>query len=169
MSLKADEKSLDLKNLLQGKYLSFKLGGEEYGVEIIKVKEIIGMMNITSLPQTPDFVKGVINLRGRVIPVIDLRIKFGFTELDYTQKTCIIVVEINENNNTIVMGIIVDAVSEVFYLTSAEIEETPKFGVSVETKYVLALAKVQGIVRILLNISNVVSGEEYKMITEQVA
>ena len=95
----------------EGKYLTFTFAGEEYGISILKVKEIIGMMPITSVPRTPDFVKGVINLRGKVIPVVDLRLKFGMEKMDYTDRTCIIVVEIQSQTGTVMIGIVVDAVS----------------------------------------------------------
>ncbi len=97
----------------EGKYLTFTLGGEEYGIGILKIKEIIGMMHVTTMPQTPDFVKGVINLRGKVIPVMDLRLRFGMAAMDYTERTCIIVVEIEGNGGTIQIGIVVESVSEV--------------------------------------------------------
>ena len=97
----------------EGKYLTFTLAEEEYGIGILKIKEIIGMMPITTVPQTPEFVKGVINLRGKVIPVIDLRLRFGMGEIDYTERTCIIVVEIDGQAGTVLIGTVVDSVSEV--------------------------------------------------------
>jgi purine-binding chemotaxis protein CheW len=113
-----------------GKYLTFSLKEEEYGIGILKVKEIIGMMPITSVPRTPDFVKGVINLRGKVIPVVDLRLKFSMESISYTDRTCIIVVEIESDAATVFIGIVVDAVSEVLNITERDIEETPTFGTS---------------------------------------
>ncbi len=143
-----------------GKYLTYTLAEEEYGIGILKVKEIIGMMPITSVPRTPDFVKGVINLRGKVIPVIDLRLKFSMKSIDYTDRTCIIVVEIDSNDTTVLIGIVVDAVSEVLNINESEIEETPQFGTSINTEYILGMAKMEGGVKILLDIDKVLSQEE---------
>ncbi|HPL63823.1 MAG: chemotaxis protein CheW [Syntrophales bacterium] len=142
----------------EGKYLTFGLGGEEYGLEILKVKEIIGIMNITSVPQTPKYVKGVINLRGKVIPVIDLRLKFGMEHLEYNERTCIIVVDIESaGRSKVIMGIVVDSVSEVLNIKGEEIEATPTFGVSLNTNYILGMAKVKGTVKILLDIDKVLT------------
>ena len=117
----------------EGKYLTFTLAKEEYGIGILKIKEIIGMMPITSVPQTPEFVKGVINLRGKVIPVMDLRLRFEKDSVDYTERTCIIVVEIAAQAGTVQIGIVVDAVSEVLNIKGEDIEETPTFGVKLNT------------------------------------
>jgi len=119
-----------------GKYLTFTLAGEEYGIGILKVKEIIGMMPITLIPQTPHYVKGVINLRGKVIPVVDLRLKFKMDATDYTERTCIIVVEISSDSGSIMMGIVVDSVSEVMNIKTEDIEETPTFGTKLNTDYI---------------------------------
>ncbi len=143
-----------------GKFLTFHLAGEEYGLEILKVKEIIGLMKITELPRTPDFVKGVINLRGKVIPVIDLRLRFNLPETEYTEKTCIVVVEIAGEGMNHQIGIIVDAVSEVLNVTDDDIQETPKFGVSLDTEFILGMAKTQGRVRTLLDIDRVLTSED---------
>lgn len=143
-----------------GKYLTFTLAGEEYGISILKVKEIIGMLPITTVPQTPPYVKGVINLRGKVIPVVDLRRKFGMDPMEYTERTCIIVVEIAGSVKTIPMGIVVDSVSEVLNIKSADIEETPSFGNRLDTDYILGMAKVGGGVKILLDIDRVMSADE---------
>jgi len=152
-----------------GKYLTFQLAGEEYGLEILKVKEIIGIMDITALPRTPDYVKGVINLRGKVIPVIDLRLRFGFPEAEHTEKTCIVVVEIIEDNANIQVGIVVDAVSEVLNVTVEDIEDTPKFGVKLDTEFILGMAKSKDRVRTLLEIDNVLSTTEISMLSEETA
>jgi len=143
-----------------GKYLTFTLDKEEYGIGILKVKEIIGMMDITSVPRTPEFIKGVINLRGKVIPIIDLRLKFEMGEIPYNDRTCIIVVEIDSEKGTILIGIVVDAVSEVLNIQESEIEETPAFGTQLNTDYILGMAKTEGGVKILLNIDKVLSIEE---------
>lgn len=139
-----------------GKYLTFVLGDEEYGLEILKVREIIGLMEITCVPQTPEFIKGVINLRGKVIPVIDLRLKFGMKEAEPTEETCIIVVDIN----TTLMGILVDTVSEVLDITAGEIEPPPAFGGDISTEFILGMGKIKGNVKILLDIGKVLSPEE---------
>jgi len=147
-----------------GKYLTFRLADEEYGVSILKIKEIIGVMPITTVPQTPDFVKGVINLRGKVIPVITLRKKFGMEEAEYTDKTCIVVVEILINAENVQIGIVVDTVSEVLNIKEEDIEDTPSFGTNLDTKYILGMAKMEGGVKILLEIDRVLSSEELEVL-----
>lgn len=144
----------------EGKYLTFFLAGEEYGIGILKVKEIIGLMAIRPIPQTPDHIKGVINLRGKVIPVIDLRLKFGMEGVEATERTCIIVVEIALDGNKIAMGLVVDSVSEVINIKAAEIEDTPSFGSKLDTDYILGMAKSGQSVKILLDIDKVMSGDE---------
>ena len=142
------------------KYLTFTLKEEEYGIGILKVKEIIGMMPITSVPRTPEFVKGVINLRGKVIPVVDLRLKFDMESIPYSDRTCIIVVEIEAAQSLVLIGIVVDSVSEVLNIGGDEIEEPPKFGTALHTDYILGMAKIEGGVKILLDIDRVLSREE---------
>ena len=144
----------------EGKYLTFTLAEEEYGIGILKIKEIIGMMPITSVPQTPEFVKGVINLRGKVIPVLDLRLRFGMDAMDYTERTCIIVVEIEGASDTVMIGIVVDAVSEVLNIKTEDIEDAPTFGTKLNTDYILGMAKMEGLVKILLDIDRVLNTEE---------
>ena len=150
----------------EGKYLTFTLAEEEYGIGILKIKEIIGMLPITSVPQTPDFVKGVINLRGKVIPVMDLRLRFGMMSMDYTERTCIIVVEISGQAGTILVGIVVDAVSEVLNIKGNDIEKTPTFGTKLNTDYILGMAKMEGGVKILLDIDQVLSSDELSILSE---
>jgi purine-binding chemotaxis protein CheW len=140
---------------LAGKYLTFALGDEEYGVPVLKVREIIKMMDITAVPQVPRHVKGLINLRGKVIPVVDLRLKFSFADHGYTERTCIIVVEVALATSNVMMGIVVDAVSEVLTITAAEIEQTPEFGERVTTDYMKGVAKVKGKVKILVDLDRV--------------
>lgn len=148
----------------EGKYLTFTLGNEEYGIEILKIKEIIGMMPITAVPQTPDFVKGVINLRGKVIPVVDLRLRFGMKEIEYTDRTCIIVVEIAGKTGNVIIGIVVDSVSEVLNIKGDEIEDAPTFGTKLNTDYILGMAKISGGVKILLDIDKVLTSEEIEVL-----
>ena len=150
----------------EGKYLTFTLAEEEYGIGILKIKEIIGMLPITSVPQTPDFVKGVINLRGKVIPVMDLRLRFGMMSIVYTERTCIIVVEISGQAGTILVGIVVDAVSEVLNIKGDDIEKTPTFGTQLNTDYILGMAKMEGGVKILLDIDQVLSSDELSILSE---
>jgi purine-binding chemotaxis protein CheW len=145
---------------LEGKYLTFTLAGEDFGLEILKVREIIGMLDITAIPQTPAFVKGVINLRGRVIPVIDLRLKFGMPPQDYGERTCIIVVEVRTEVGPVQVGVVVDAVSEVLNISGADIEPAPSFGSRVNTRYILGIAKARGTIKILMDIDRVLSTEE---------
>jgi purine-binding chemotaxis protein CheW len=154
---------------IAGKYLTFQLAGEEYGVEILKVKEIIGLMDITKLPRTPEFVKGVINLRGKVIPVLDLRLKFGIEEKEYDEKTSIIVVEIEDKSNRIHIGVIVDSVSEVLNVSAEDLEPTPKFGVALNTEFILGMAKGNDTVRTMLDIDKVLTTDDIKLIIENEA
>jgi purine-binding chemotaxis protein CheW len=143
-----------------GKYLTFQLGNEEFAIQVLCVREIMGVQEITAVPQTPSYVKGVINLRGKVIPVVDLRLKFGLLEIEHTQRTCIIVVQIQGEADKLMIGVIVDAVSEVLTLQASEIEDTPDFGNGVATPYLLGMAKIKGKVKILLDIDRVLSAQE---------
>ncbi|MGA2401230.1 MAG: chemotaxis protein CheW [Syntrophobacteraceae bacterium] len=144
----------------EGKYLTFSLDREEYGIGILKVKEIIGMMRITPVPQTPEYVKGVINLRGKVIPVIDLRVRFGMAAVSYTERTCIVVVEIDSSTGKLHIGTVVDSVSEVINIKGCDIEDTPAFGTTLNTDYILGMAKAGGSVKILLDIDKVLSARD---------
>jgi len=143
-----------------GKYLTFSLGQEQYGLEILKVREIIGYMEITAVPQTPHHVKGVINLRGQVIPVIDLRAKFGMPSVDVSDETCVIVVEIDHDNRKFNTGIVVDRVEEVLDIEGQDIEPTPEFGSSVNTDFILGMGKVGETVKILLDIDVVLGNDD---------
>ncbi len=142
----------------EGKYLTFALAREEYGLEILKVREIIGYMEITAVPQTPHHVKGVINLRGQVIPVVDLRAKFGMETTEVTDQTCIIVVEIAQFGRKANTGIIVDHVQEVLDIAGTDIEEAPQFDASVDTDFIFGMAKIGESVKILLDIDRVLTG-----------
>jgi purine-binding chemotaxis protein CheW len=142
----------------EGKYLTFALAHEEYGLEILKVREIIGYIEVTAVPQTPHYVKGVINLRGQVIPVVDLRTKFGMDAADVTDETCIIVVEITHDGHKSSTGIVVDRVQEVLDIPGDNIEEAPQFDASVNTDFILGIGKVGESVKILLDIDRVLSG-----------
>ena len=146
----------------EGKFLTFALGNEEYGIEIIKAREIMGIMEITPVPQTPDYMKGVINLRGKVIPIIDLRLKFAMPEVEHTRETCIIVVEVGSAQ----VGIIVDGVSEVTDIKGEDIEEAPSFGQGIDTNFIMGLGKTKQKIIILLDIEGVLTTEELKMVEE---
>ncbi len=153
-----------------GKYLTFHLGKEEFAIKVMRVREIMGVPEINAVPQTPAYVKGVINLRGKVIPVVDLRMKFGLAEAEYTQRTCIVVVNVDGSlvdrsaqqpaSVQLQMGVIVDAVAEVLTLQASDIEDTPDFGSGVALPYLLGMAKTKGKVKILLDINRVLSAQE---------
>ncbi len=143
-----------------GKYLVFELGTEECGIRVMKVREIMGVQDITAVPQTPHYVKGVINLRGKVVPVIDLRLKFGLPERAYDQRTCIVVVQVQLTGSAVQMGIVVDSVSEVLNLAEGDTEDTPDFGAGITTAYLLGVAKVKGKVKLLIDIDRVLNASE---------
>jgi len=150
-----------------GKYLSFGLGHEEYGLEILKVQEIIGMMDVTRVPRTPSYVRGVINLRGRVIPVVDLRGKFRMEQVADTEKTCIIVVQVQNRDTTVTMGIIVDEVSEVINFQAEQIEPSPSFGGAMEdAEYITGMGKLGKKVVILLDVDRILTGEEIAAVNQ---
>lgn len=159
MSEKQDNNSSAVEEKA-GKYLTFRLAAEEYGLEILKVREIIGLMNITQVPRTPDYIRGVINLRGKVIPVLDLRNKFGMGVTEDTEETCIIVVEVNLEGESVMMGTVVDAVSEVLDIQKDEIADAPAFGTDVDTKFILGIGKVKDEVKILLDIDEVLTAAD---------
>jgi purine-binding chemotaxis protein CheW len=152
--------------VVAGKYLTFKLGDEEYGLEILKVQEIGKMMDITAVPRTPASVRGVVNLRGKVIPVTDLRIKFGLEEKENTERTCIIVVQVARGENIVTMGVVVDEVSEVLDISGEEIEPPPAMGSALDAEFILGMAKSKGTVKILLNVNAVLFAEEVTTIAD---
>jgi purine-binding chemotaxis protein CheW len=152
-------------NSRAGKYLVFCLGVEEFGAEVLKVREIMGLQDITTIPQVPAYVKGVINLRGKVIPVIDLRLKFKMQPQEYTPRTCIVVVRARQAGGEMLIGMIVDCVVEVLSLTAGDIEDTPDFGPGVATPYLIGMAKTKGRVKILLDIDQVLSTTELDGLT----
>jgi purine-binding chemotaxis protein CheW len=149
-----------------GKYLTFALGAEEYGLEILKVREIIGFMEITAVPHTPPHIKGVVNLRGQVISVIDLRTRFAMPAVEKTEQTCIIVVEIKGEGRRVSMGIIVDRVSEVLNIPASNIEDAPGFGADIDTSFILGMGKIGPNVKILLDIDQVLCREDVKALTQ---
>lgn len=147
-----------------GKHLTFCLGKEDYGIPILQVKEIIGLLSITHVPKTPDFIKGVINLRGKIIPIMDLRLKFSMPEKEYNERTCIIVVELNINGVKSLMGIVVDMVSEVVNIQKEEIEPPPQYGTKIEAGFLTGMGKVKDRVVMLLNIEQIINCEEMIML-----
>ena len=142
-----------------GTYLIFRLGSEEFGTGVIKVREIMGVQDVTPVPHMPVFVRGVIDLRGKVIPVVDLRLKFGLP-VEYTSRTCIIVVQTQLGGDQLLMGIVVDEVAEVLTLVASEIEEAPGIGPGIDTPYLLGMAKVKDKVKILLDMDQVLNSQE---------
>ena len=155
---------------LAGKYLTCFLGGETYGIPVLKVREIISMLPITQVPQVPAYMKGVINLRGKVIPVVDLRSKFSIPEVEATASTCIVVVQIQgHENQTKLIGLIVDAVEEVANIALADIEPTPDFGGTISVQYILGMAKIKGSVKSLLDIDQIIAADTIERITTELA
>lgn len=157
-----NEELEERKKQREGKYLIFTLAHEEYGISILKVKEIIGIVPMTSVPNTPDFIRGVINLRGRVIPVTDLRLRFGLEAGDYTDRTCIIVMELGEETDIgkTLIGVIVDTVSEVLNIKAGDIKDPPEFGAGIKAEYLLGMAVIKENVKSLINIEHVFDFKE---------
>ena len=152
--------SVGISQSLAGKYLTFILGGESYAIPVLKVREIIRLTNITTVPQMPAYIRGVINLRGKIIPVMDLRVRFGFAADSNSEQNCIVVVQIkNPSGQATAMGLVVDAVEEVVQLATTDIEDTPDFGAQIEAEYILGMAKIKGAVKALLDIDRVVGGD----------
>lgn len=149
-----------------GKYLTFDLASEEYGLEILKVQEIIGLMPITRVPRTPGFIRGVINLRGKVIPVVDLRLKFEMEAKEDTRRTSIIVVQVKRTGHQVIMGLIVDDMHEVIDIKAEDIEPPPEFGANVNTDFILGVGKVNQKVVILLDVDKILSGGEVTMVDQ---
>jgi len=147
-----------------GKFLTFLMANEKYGLEILKVREIMGMMDVTSIPTTPAFIRGVINLRGKVIPVVDLRLKFGIEAKEDTQRTCIIVVHLTHTAQEMTMGIIVDEVSDVLDIDRNQIEPPPSFGANIRTDFILGMGKVDRKVMTLLDINRVLTEQEVALV-----
>ncbi|MDD9942502.1 MAG: chemotaxis protein CheW [Myxococcales bacterium] len=156
-SVSAAAKEVGAAEKKGGKYLTFELGQEEYGLELLRVREIIALMDITSVPLTPPYVRGVMNLRGKVIPVVDLRCKFGMERTEDHDRKCIIVVDVLKGDQAIQMSILVDAVSEVLHIDEADIEVVASINAGLEADFIQGMAKAKGGVKILLNIDAVLS------------
>lgn len=151
---------------LEGKYLTFALGQEQYGIGILKVREIIGYVPITPMPRTPAYIKGIVNLRGQVIPVLDLRLRFEMPAADVTEQTCIIVVEVSLNNRMHHAGLIVDRVQEVLYVEGKDIEQTPQLGAVVRADFILGIGKADNGIKVLLDIDRVVQSDAVAQLTK---
>jgi len=143
-----------------GKYLTFKLRAESYGLGILKVQEIIKVMPITRVPRTPSFTRGVINLRGKVIPVLDLRLKFDMEAAEDTERTCIVVVQVMRGGDPVTMGLFVDEASEVVNVLPSEIEPPPSLGASVNTEFILGMGKLGDKVVMLLDVDKALTADE---------
>ncbi|MGL1936527.1 MAG: chemotaxis protein CheW [Fibrobacterales bacterium] len=141
----------------EGKYLTFKLGTEEYGVSILKVQRIIQQQKITPIPHTPEYIKGVINLRGSVIPIVELRAKFSMDSVENTDNTCIVVVQVASARGEVVMGFLIDSVSEVLYISESQLQETPTFGEGISVEFITSVAKIDSRVIMLLDINKIMS------------
>ena len=141
-------------------FLTFTLGGEMFAIEILNIKEIIEYGQLTTVPMMPEFVRGVINLRGRVVPVIDLSVRFGRHATEITKRTCNVIIEVQAEGQTIDIGIVVDAVSEVLEIPAAEIEPPPSFGAKIRADFISGMGKVGGEFVIILGLNKVLSVEE---------
>jgi purine-binding chemotaxis protein CheW len=160
MSTQLAERTSGSASTAAGKYLTFAIQRESYGIDVLKVREIIRLTDITAVPQMPEYVKGVINLRGKIIPVMDLRLRFGFGDIKNTEQTCIVVVQVKlPGGKATQMGLIVDGVEEVINIAAGEIEETPDFGAAISAEYIVGMAKVKGVVKALLNIDRVLAAD----------
>ena len=159
MATRIEEKAAETKQLA-GKYLTFSIEGESYGIDVLKIREIIRLIDITVVSQMPTYVRGVINLRGKIIPVMDLRLRFGFGVAEKTEQTCIVVVLVKlGGGKSTQMGLVVDAVEEVVNIAAGDIEETPDFGAEISTDCLLGMAKIKGAVKALLDIDRVLAGD----------
>ena len=163
-------KSAGVTDVLAGKYLTFTLQSESYGISVLKVREIIRVANITVVPQMPPYIRGVINLRGKIIPVMDLRLRFEFPNVVDDEHTCMVVVQVRLPDGKITpMGLVVDGMEEVINITAADIEATPDFGGQICTDYIVGIAKVRGAVKALLDIDGVVGADTLKKLSKLAA
>lgn len=151
-------------NVATGKFLTFHIAAEIYGIEVLHVREIIAITAITAVPHTPRFIKGVMNLRGKIIPLVDLRLKFNMEEREYTRETCVVVVEASGSREKILIGVIVDSVRDVIVVKAEQIEAVPSFGVQVNTAFLKGMANIKSALILLLDIENVLSREELTLV-----
>lgn len=161
-TLPDDEFFDDDEDTQKDKYLTFQLENEEYAIEIICVIEVIGMQKIAPIPDMPDFVKGVINLRGQVIPVVDVRLRFGIQHMEYTERTCILVVKMKDT----FIGLIVDTVCDVVTIPEEDIDDPPKLNRKKGSRFIQGLGKIDDDVKIILNVHKLLYDEEYEIVTE---
>ena len=154
------------KTLTGSRFLSFVLNDEEYCIEILKIKEIMGMTAITPIPQTPEFIKGVINLRGQIIPIIDLRLKFEMPFKDYADRTCIVVVELDYDGQMTLMGIVVDSIQEVINIPEERISEVPYINAKIKSEYIQGIAETGDKIKIILDIMKVLTQEEFVILKD---
>lgn len=160
MAIELQPRATSGHQALAGKYLTFTLQRESYGIDVLQVREIIRMTDITAVPQMPAYIRGVINLRGKIIPVLDLRMRFGFPDAGHSDQTCIVVVQVKlPDGKAVSMGMVVDGVEEVLNIAESEIEETPDFGAQLDTDYILGMAKIKGAVKALLDIDKVIAAD----------
>lgn len=160
-----NESAVESEKELAGKYLLFKVGNEEFGLRILKVQEIIRMQKVTDVPKTPEFIRGIINLRGKVIPIVELRLKFGMEPIADTDKTCIVVVQVKGGDIPVVMGVVIDEVREVRDIMNDEVDEPPSFGSTVSADFIMGIGKLNNRVIMLLDIDTVLSREEVEKIS----
>lgn len=148
------------------KFLSFRLGSEEFGIEILRVVEIIAIMQVTEVPRMPEFIRGVINLRGKIIPVFDLRLKFGMPMKAYNERTCIILAQMEHEGALIATGIIVDEVSEVLPINREAWEDTPVFGAGIDARFLLGVGKIDERVILLLDVDRILTQTEIGLVSQ---
>ncbi len=151
------------------RYLSFVIDNENYCIDILKVKELLGMTTITPLPKTDNFIKGVINLRGQIIPIIDLRLKFGLEEIPYTKQTGIIIVEVSFSGEGMLMGIIVDRILEVINITEDNISKISYLNARIKAEYIRGIANTEDGIKIILDVLKILNSEELSLMKETVA
>lgn len=151
---------------LGGKYLTFRIGKEDYGIAIRHVHEIIGTMSVAHIPRAPEYVRGIINLRGKIIPIIDLRLRMAMEAKQDTEKSCVIVVDVQGPKGSVTMGFVADEVSEVLDIAASDIEDAPAFGAGLDTAFILGIAKMKSSVKILIDINRVLGGSEIVQLQE---
>lgn len=159
-SFKTEEFIQETKDTQKGKYLTFSLGDEFFGIEIRYVTEIIGIQYITEIPEFPEYIRGVINLRGSIIPIMDVRIRFKKTQRDYDERTCIVVIEMKD----ISVGLVVDRVLEVISINEEDITEPPRLSQNNKNKFIKAIGKVENEVKLLLNCEELLNTEDKESI-----
>ncbi len=165
---KTDGRALAAQHQEDAQYLTFLLGGEMFAIGILGIKEIIEYGNLTAVPMMPGFIRGVINLRGAVVPVVDLSARFGRKSSDITPRTCIVILEVESDGTTQDVGVVVDSVSAVLAIADSEIEPPPSFGAKIRTDFISGMGKVAGKFVIILNASRVLSVDEMAMLTQAV-